>query len=65
MLVFASLREALRAGFQVEDRVANGYVVRTRTQHGWARAIVVVGKSAPEIIGNSAHPDPRSRIALG
>jgi hypothetical protein len=42
MIVFHSLSEALRAGFQVEDRVPHGYVVRTRTQHGWARAIVVV-----------------------
>jgi hypothetical protein len=42
MTVFNSLSDALRAGFQVEDRAPNGYVVRIRTQSGWARAIVVV-----------------------
>jgi hypothetical protein len=42
MTVFHSLNDAIRAGFQVEDRAPNGYVVRIRTHHGWARAIVVV-----------------------
>jgi hypothetical protein len=42
MLVFTSLSEALRAGYQVEGLAANGYIVRTRTRHGWARALVVV-----------------------
>jgi hypothetical protein len=42
MTIFHSLSDALRAGFQVEDRAPNGYVVRIRTQQGWARAIVVV-----------------------
>jgi hypothetical protein len=42
MTVFHSLSEALRAGFQVEDRAPNGYVVRIRTTQGWARAMVVV-----------------------
>jgi hypothetical protein len=42
MIVFHSLGEALRAGFHVEDRAPHGYVVRTRTQQGWARAIVVL-----------------------
>lgn len=42
MTVFHTLTEALRAGFQVEHRTSHGYVVRTRTQNGWARAVVVV-----------------------
>jgi hypothetical protein len=42
MIVFHSLSEALRAGFHVEDRSPDGYVVRTRTQRGWARAVVVL-----------------------
>ncbi len=41
MIVFHSLSEALRAGFQVEDRAPYGYLVRMRTLRGWARAIVV------------------------
>ena len=45
MLVFTSLSEALRAGYQVEGLTTNGYIVRTRTRRGWARALVVVDGS--------------------
>lgn len=38
--VFRSLPEALRAGYQVYDRMATGYLVRTHTAGGWALAIV-------------------------
>jgi hypothetical protein len=38
LLVFASLGEALRAGFHVYDRTFDGYLVRTRTSTGWALA---------------------------
>ena len=31
LLVFTSLAEATRAGFQVWDRTCNGYLVRIRT----------------------------------
>ncbi len=41
MIVFHSLADALRAGFQVYERTADGYLVRTRTDHGWAMALVV------------------------
>ncbi len=37
---FPSLIAALRAGYQVYDRTANGYLVRTRTATGWAIARV-------------------------
>jgi hypothetical protein len=40
LIVFRSLTEALRAGFEVYDRTPNGYVVRTRTEAGWALALV-------------------------
>lgn len=42
MLVFHSLAAAIEAGFQVYDRTATGYLVRTRTAAGWALAIVEV-----------------------
>jgi hypothetical protein len=41
MTVFKTLADALRAGFQVEDRTSNGYLVRTRTARGWQRALVI------------------------
>ncbi len=40
LLVFKSLADALRAGFQVYDKTADGYLVRTRTMNGWAIALV-------------------------
>ncbi len=40
LLVFKSLADALRAGFQIYDRTHDGYLVRTRTSTGWAMAIV-------------------------
>ncbi|HLI96205.1 MAG TPA: hypothetical protein VKT72_08970 [Candidatus Baltobacteraceae bacterium] len=38
--VFRNLRDAINAGYQVYDRMADGYLVRTRTSGGWALAIV-------------------------
>jgi hypothetical protein len=40
LTVFTSLAEALRAGFQIYDRTAEGYLVRTLTAKGWAMALV-------------------------
>jgi hypothetical protein len=40
--VFASLVEALKAGYSVHERTEHGYIVRTRTPSGWALAIVTV-----------------------
>jgi hypothetical protein len=45
MMVFHSINEAIRAGFQVEERVSDGYIVRTRTPSGWARARVILAGS--------------------
>ena len=40
LLVFRSITEALRAGYQVYDRTADGYLVRIQTGNGWAMALV-------------------------
>ena len=46
MMVFHSLRAALVAGFQVYDRTADSYLVRTRTAKGFAFALVIVREQA-------------------
>jgi hypothetical protein len=45
IMVFSSVSEALRAGFQVYDRTSGGYLIRTRTVRGWALAVVDVVRS--------------------
>jgi hypothetical protein len=40
MIVFSSLIAALNAGFSVYERTAYGYLMRTRTERGFALAIV-------------------------
>lgn len=40
LMVFTSVSDALRAGYQVYDRTADGYLVRIRTTAGWAMALV-------------------------
>lgn len=44
MLVFHSIADALSAGFQVYDRTDYGYLVRTKTDRGWALALVELRK---------------------
>lgn len=39
--IFHSLAEAVRHGFQIYDRTADGYIMRIRTENGWALALVV------------------------
>jgi hypothetical protein len=46
IMVFSSISEALRAGFEVCDRTSRGCLVRTRTSRGWALAIVLAANSA-------------------
>jgi hypothetical protein len=41
-LVFSSVAEALRAGFELYDRTEGGYLVRRRTVRGWALGIVQI-----------------------
>ncbi len=55
ILVFRSLSEALRAGWQVYDRTSEGYLVRTRTAAGWAIALVSCRDSKP--LPHVADPD--------
>ena len=45
LLQFPSLEQAVRAGFSLYDRTDWGYIVRGRTEHGWALAIVRSNKS--------------------
>ncbi len=40
LVVFKSLSDAVRAGFQICGNTAAGYLVRTRTHAGWALAVV-------------------------
>jgi hypothetical protein len=41
IVVFHSLRDALKAGYHVYDRTERAILVRTRTRQGWAMAMVV------------------------
>lgn len=42
LVVFSSLSEAIRHGFQVCGQCQDGYLVRTRSERGWAMAIARV-----------------------
>ncbi|MBV9102401.1 MAG: hypothetical protein JO060_02360 [Candidatus Eremiobacteraeota bacterium] len=41
LMIFTSLAEAIKCGFQVYDRTTDGYIVRAKTAKGWALAMVV------------------------
>ena len=43
IVVFSSLAEAVRAGFEPYEQTAAGYIVRVRTRTGWALAFVATG----------------------
>ena len=45
IVVFPTLPEAVRNGFEVYERSRDGYLVRTRTEAGWALALVREVKS--------------------
>jgi hypothetical protein len=42
LVIFKTLADALKAGYQVYDRTSDGYLVRMRTAAGWAMAIVAL-----------------------
>ncbi len=42
IVVFATLLEAIRAGYHLYDRTSTGYLVRIRTLRGWAFALVLL-----------------------
>lgn len=44
MVVFKSVREALMAGYQIYGKTDDGYLARTRTERGWALALIVIAK---------------------
>jgi hypothetical protein len=44
ILVFRSVQEALRAGYQIYGKTEDGYLARTRTERGWALALVIIAK---------------------
>ena len=46
IVVFTSLTEAIRQGYQVYDRTEDGYLLRIMTAAGWAMARVVVRPAA-------------------
>jgi hypothetical protein len=41
MRVFKSLEEAIRHGYEVVDRIEEGYLVRIKTPAGWAMAFAM------------------------
>lgn len=45
MLIFRSVTDALRAGYQIYDRTQTGYLVRIKTKRGWALALVELAAS--------------------
>lgn len=56
--VFRSLDIAVREGFQIYDRVRDGYLVRKMTSGGWAMAIVIMRPNAQlQELPDSAHLD--------
>jgi hypothetical protein len=60
IVVFSSVSEALRAGFQIYDRTSSGYLVRMRTARGWALALVYVPAAGQPARANGAmHGEPR------
>ena len=44
VVVFTSVRDALKAGYHIYGRTEEGYLARIRTQGGWALALVVIAK---------------------
>jgi hypothetical protein len=40
LIVFKTLSDAIRAGFELYDKTEYGYLVRLRTDAGWALAVV-------------------------
>jgi len=40
MIVFRSLADAVRHGYEIYDRTSDGYVMRKRTEYGFGLALV-------------------------
>lgn len=55
MTVFPTLAEAIRAGYEVFERIPNGYLVRRHTQHGYALAVVELREETPRLRATQTH----------
>jgi hypothetical protein len=44
IVVFHSVQDALRAGYQIYGKTDDGYLARMRTERGWAMALIVIAK---------------------
>ena len=53
IVVFNSLAEAVRAGYEPYDRTREVYLVRTKTNRGYALAFAKIGKGETPI---ALHP---------
>jgi hypothetical protein len=42
VVVFTSVRDALKAGYHIYGKTDGGYLARIRTDSGWALALVVI-----------------------
>jgi hypothetical protein len=47
--VFPTLADAIRAGYELFDRTPDGYLVRLRTENGYALAIVELRDETPRL----------------
>lgn len=53
LVVFKSLDEAIKAGYELYDRTPEIYLVRTKTAGGWALAFARIGKDVKVLTGRS------------
>ena len=40
IMIFKTIEDAIKAGFHMYDKTSDGYIVRTKTDHGMAMALV-------------------------
>lgn len=46
MITFRSVGDALRAGWTIYDRTADGYLIKQRTGEGWQLGQIVIPQEA-------------------
>jgi hypothetical protein len=51
IVVYNSLEEALKVGYRIIDRISEGYLVRIRTDGGWALALVKASAGEKRSLG--------------
>ena len=42
LMVFKTVADAIRAGYEIYDKTDFGYLCRTRTSNGWAMAMIIL-----------------------